>query len=205
MTTIQFEHKATSFSKINLAYFAYCANIIYRPKEKIHYELRRLGFDLSRDNFFFEYKNDDIDTQCFAVGDKEKIIVAFRGSEANLEDWVTNKKFLKTSWPKDNPLGRVHRGFYDALESIWLGDKLQKEILKLRTNGQSIWFTGHSLGGALAVLAAATLHLQEKKDGFLGGVYTFGQPRLGNPDFAENYNAALKERTYRVVNNNDLI
>ena len=88
----------------------------------------------------------------------------------------------------------------------WKGtwSQLTQEIKRLHNNEQSIWFTGHSLGGALAILAAATLHIQSKEDG-VHGIYTFGQPRLGNPEFAKSYNAELREKTYRVVNNNDII
>ena len=102
----------------------------------------------------------------------------------------------KKSW------GRVHRGFHKSLISVWTDVK--QEILRLRTNNQSVWFTGHSLGGALAQLAVTTLFLQEKKVK-VGGLYTFGQPKIGNSKFRNTYNAHLKSKTYRVVNNNDLV
>ena len=62
--------------------------------------------------------------------------------------------------------------------------------------------TGHSLGGALAVLAADILNAQ----GFLiHSVYTFGQPRVGDATFAARYNMTLGQRTFRIVNSNDLV
>ena len=42
--------------------------------------------------------------------------------------------------------------------------------------------TGHSLGGALAVMAAAHLH---NKYSLVENLYTLGQPRVGNDKFAE--------------------
>ncbi len=202
MSKRKFEHKATTFSKANLAYLAHCANIVYKSKEEIREELNILGFDVNGSNFFFDYANKEegVDTQCFIAGDSEKIIISFRGSEKKLGDWATNKRVIKTNW---NPSGRVHRGFYRAVDSVW--DKLADEILKLRTNNQSLWFTGHSLGGALTTLAAALcMNSQEIQSGLIN-IYTFGQPRTGNSDFANFYNSKLKDKTYRVVNNNDLV
>ena len=61
------------------------------------------------------------------------------------------------------------------------------------------YVTGHSLGGAIAHLAAVELalscpQLREKIQ-----VYSFGAPRLGDRAFAKFYNALLP-RTYRIVN-----
>jgi predicted lipase len=51
-------------------------------------------------------------------------------------------------------------------------------------SGAKIIVTGHSLGGSLAILAAADLH---KSHGKIDQVYTFGQPRVGNAQFASYY------------------
>ncbi len=51
-------------------------------------------------------------------------------------------------------------------------------------SGAKIIVTGHSLGGSLAILAAADLH---KTHGKIDQVYTFGQPRVGNAAFASYY------------------
>jgi triacylglycerol lipase len=59
--------------------------------------------------------------------------------------------------------GRVHAGFYLALESVW--KDLLKALRESQTHAQSLWFTGHSLGGALASLAVARL-LAERRSGW---------------------------------------
>lgn len=196
----KFNHKAKAFSKINLSYLSHCANLAYESKDTISKELKALGFDLTRDNYFHSDANTD--TEAFVVGDARKIIISFRGTEGKLSDWATDAKFSKETWTDEHPLGEVHNGFYDALSSVW--NEVFSEIMTLRTNNQSIWLTGHSLGAALATLAAATLHLQQPEIE-INGLYTFGQPRLGNHKFSKKYNAELKNITFRCVNNNDVV
>lgn len=51
--------------------------------------------------------------------------------------------------------GNVHEGFKDALNEVW-DDKLSAYLQKLHSEkpARTLWFTGHSLGAALATLAA---------------------------------------------------
>ncbi|WP_218563860.1 lipase family protein [Marinospirillum perlucidum] len=196
----KFNHRAKGFSKINLSYLSHCSHLVYKSKQEIAQELEKLGFDLSRDRYFFS--DPETDTQAFLVGDARKIILAFRGTEGKLADWATDARIFKRQWTQAQPLGAVHRGFYSALSSLW--EALEEEVAHLRTNNQSLWITGHSLGGALASLAAATFELQHPQQG-VNGVYTFGQPRIADQEFSQNYNKLLKERSFRCVNNNDVV
>ena len=66
-----------------------------------------------------------------------------------------------------------------------------------------MWVTGHSLGGALAMLFA--LRLKLRRGLTVAGVYTFGQPRVGNLPFSLAYDKALRTCTYRVVHADDLV
>lgn len=197
---MDFNKRAKNFSKKNLASLAYCANLAYEKKEDISDALTEMKFDVSNDSFFFS--NSDSDTQAFVVGDNHKIIISFRGTEGKIADWVTDLRVFKETWTEENPLGEVHNGFYYALSSIW--DGVYQETLRLRTKNQSIWITGHSLGGALAALAGATFELQNPSLN-INGVYTFGQPRIGNHSFAKRYNEKLNDITFRCVNNNDVV
>jgi triacylglycerol lipase len=67
---------------------------------------------------------------------------------------------------------------------------------------QTLWVTGHSLGGALATLAVAKLRMEE--DRCVNGLYTFGSPRVGDRIFARNFNMEFNA-AYRIVNNNDVV
>ena len=70
---------------------------------------------------------------------------------------------------------------------------------------RNIWFTGHSLGGALATLAADRCIRQGAMLGLgdLGGVYTFGSPLVGNRHFADGFNSRVRGRSFRFVNDQD--
>lgn len=101
----------------------------------------------------------------------------------------TNIDIRLSDWPGG---GRVHSGFKTALEEVW--NVLQPEIARLQTQDVKIWLTGHSLGAALATLAADRLPDVQ-------GLYTFGSPRLGDRDFQAHFRVPA----YRVVNGDDIV
>jgi hypothetical protein len=146
------------------------------------------------------------DTQAFMIKKNQHIVLVFRGSQ-QAADWGTNFKFrmkqfaiLETKQEEAIPTGEVHRGFQGAWESIqpWVISKL-KAWWEPDTQ---FWVTGHSLGGALAALAATSLEYQ----GFpVQGLYTFGQPRVGDWAFTRQVNARMGDRMFRYVNNNDIV
>ena len=92
-------------------------------------------------------------------------------------------------WPHG---GKVHQGFKDALEEVWLD--LLPYIKQLDSKGRKIWMTGHSLGAALATLCAS-------RYGNVQQVYAFGCPRIGNDVFRDK----LDVKIYRIVNNDDIV
>ncbi|PON15842.1 lipase [Candidatus Entotheonella serta] len=139
---------------------------------------------------------------------EDYMVAAFRGTD-EAADWLDNINAL----PKDGPLGSVHAGFHNALMDIW--SAMRREIRKIRAQvakdretknlpkrALPLWITGHSLGAAMATLAAA--HLVEADEPFFG-VYTFGSPRCGDRDFARTYNVEAGKRTFRFQNNNDIV
>jgi hypothetical protein len=149
------------------------------------------------------------------------IVLGFRGTQ-KLRDWQTNIKikfrkfaskskletmdteivsFLKTEQVfRDN--ARVHRGFQHAWDTV--ATKVTSTVvlwLRAEPNAK-LWVTGHSLGGALATIAAASL---QDKGIRVDGLYTFGQPRVGNWAFQRQFDRALGDHTFRYVNNNDIV
>ncbi|KAM3363515.1 triacylglycerol lipase OBL1 [Capsicum galapagoense] len=183
----------------------------------------------------FDFWNDyqqKATTQAFVLQDKnvdpELIVVAFRGTEFfNSDDWISD---FNLSWYEISGMGKVHAGFMKALglqkSNGWPKDieqtdnnqlspayyflrKLLKQLLEKNEKARFL-VTGHSLGGALAILFPAILAYHEESWLLkrLEGVYTFGQPRVGDETFVEYMKGQLSKHEvpyYRVVYSNDMV
>jgi hypothetical protein len=68
-----------------------------------------------------------------------------------------------------------------------------------------VWFIGHSLGGALGSIAALKLHNDPLFIGRIGGVITYGSPRVGNEAWQSLYNDRLMDLTLRWANFRDFV
>ena len=185
-----FDPHTTIYRHQNARLLAQASSIAYQPPEVIQPEIEKWGFSQFA---FFDRK----DSQAFMAGNAEMIIIAFRGTEpTNLKDWMTDIKIRK----KTGPYGKVHRGFLKGFQVVW--PEIRQVIKEWQTQAQSLWLTGHSLGGALATLAMASLGEEAKP---VHGLYTFGQPRVGGKTFARNFDLDFKSRMFRFVNNNDVV
>jgi len=85
--------------------------------------------------------------------------------------------------------GKVHRGFRDLFEKAW--PKLEAPLASCRS---PLYFTGHSMGGAVAAIAASWRPPH--------ALYTFGAPRVGDQTFATSLNEVC---SFRIVNGRDLV
>jgi hypothetical protein len=143
--------------------------------------LRRAGFAPAQ---FF----DAGDTQAFLTSDAARgvSVLAFRGTERNRADWATNRRAWHVAWAEG---GQVHQGFAAALEAVWSG--LAPALA--RAPGRRV-FTGHSLGAALATLAAS----RTRPD----ALYTYGSPRVGDDAFLRTVSAL---ESYRFTNCCDMV
>lgn len=131
-------------------------------------------------------------TQCHVAANHELAIVAFRGTQPDQwQDIFDDARYGLVNWSH----GRVHGGFFDALDRI-LG-KLGPVLGALPPKCH-VWFTGHSLGAALATLAA-----DRYQD--TAGVYTFGSPLVGDQIFAGHFNARFAGHSFRFVNDHDVV
>ena len=112
-------------------------------------------------------------------------VVVFRGS-ANIRNWITNMSATMTTVPG---YGKVHQGFWSTMNT--LSDAMERELDDVDT---SIYYTGHSLGGAIAILMSIK--------NMPYAVYTLGSLRVGNQDFAE---ATREFPIYRLINHLDVV
>jgi hypothetical protein len=154
-------------------------------------------------------------TQVYLGGNEQALVVAFRGSQApttldGLKDWlVTNaNNYLilpegrsGTDFAAAGVGARFHRGFLDALQMVW--EPLSAGVDQaLKSKDRPLWITGHSLGGALALLAAWRLQRC-----FLPvyEVVTFGAPMIGNEAASKGFEREFPGKIFRYVDKEDLV
>jgi predicted lipase len=127
-------------------------------------------------------------------------IVAIRGT-SNWQDWLADLEAPLVPDRSVPSAGLVHMGFQLVYEHI--RDSIL-ELLGAHCQGaQAIYVTGHSLGGALAVLCGLDL-ARNSPVKVVPEVHTFAGPRAGNAEFASNV-AQLIPVYRRVVNFMDVV
>ncbi|PIO73195.1 triacylglycerol lipase [Teladorsagia circumcincta] len=126
-----------------------------------------------------------------AVLHKHKAIaLSFRGTVASVQLFqeINKTVFLKlASWFYG---GKISKYFSDAFSNIWfagMGDDYL--FLRERFPKYEVWITGHSLGGALASLAASFLVGSRMAMPNKVKLVTFGQPRTGDSNFSDAFNS----------------
>jgi hypothetical protein len=187
----------------NARTLATAADLAYLPSDKGVEGFRTLlGLEallISKDN-----------TQVYVATNDKHIVCAFRGSEAptsidGLKDWLLTDAVnllmvpegrLGTDLAAAGVGARFHKGFVGALAEIW--EPLYEAVdAEMKKQERPLWITGHSLGGALALLTA---WLFQRKFIPVHQVYTFGAPMVGNAEAAKSFDQALPDRVFRYVN-----
>lgn len=201
-------------------WLALCADLAYKSKTNIAEELKNAGFN--KVTFF-----DSSGTQAFfaehpGVQPQPPFsILSFRGTENDYKDIISDITVFKRTIDEVNLL-RVHGGFLTSLRNVW-GTLLSREIndppkFEARWEGvrgisevlderqrkdRCLYFTGHSLGAAIATLAAYEFHRLESRAPV--ALYTFGSPRSGGTDFARYVGSNTEYQIYRIVNSADIV
>lgn len=192
---LPFEPQATAvYNRVNALWLAELSRLVYRhdaeennppPQPTRTSFLKTAKF---RQRKFFLSK--ETDTQAMLVESITQppyAVLVFRGTEQHIKDFVIDLKIGKILLGKSKK--DTHQGFTDALDSVW--GEIKDELSKLTC---PVFFTGHSLGAALATLAAAR-HAPQ-------AVYTFGSPRVGNAAFAASLGSLP---IHRVIDDEDVV
>ena len=139
------------------------------------------------------------DTEAMVAETDKFVVVAFRGtsSRAHLKTDI-QARLNVARVAVDGRSVRVHAGFYAAFRKI---ESKLREVLTGQDETKAVYLTGHSLGGALALVAAAAFGGNDKLGDRIAAVYTFGAPRVGGADFPN----LVKAPHYRVVNSGDVV
>ncbi|KAF5740673.1 putative triacylglycerol lipase [Tripterygium wilfordii] len=190
-----------------------------------HWKMEFLGFY----NFWNDYMGRPT-TQAFMLQDTRSdpnlIVVAFRGTNPfDADAWCTD---VDISWHELEGVGKIHSGFMKALGlqknqgwpikveqntdhqfAYYTIKQMLKTLLQKNEKAKFV-LTGHSLGGALAILFAAVLVIHEEAWLLerLESVYTFGQPRVGNKQFGDFMKEKFRKysvRYLRFVYSNDMV
>lgn len=120
-------------------------------------------------------RNDDL---CIIYEFQNVAVVTWRGS-SNTENWISNFKFFKEKLPEGKT---IHEGFYDSFCEF--KKILDTKLVMLKSKSKVI-VTGHSRGGALAVLCAR--HFMKNRDFKYLECIVYGCPHIGNKAFADEY------------------
>lgn len=204
-------------------WLAQCSRLAYDSKLNIASHLKRVGFDYI---YFFDTDG----TQGYLAlhpGERRPFaILAFRGTEKNYIDILTDIIILRNKLPdvenKEYSEGPffAHAGFLRAFQHVWgsaLPDTILNQIPKsewvgargisniihefIRSEWSPLFVTGHSLGGAIATLAA--YHATTYHDATY--LYTFGSPRVVNRRLSHKITQTLAGRSFRCVHGNDIV
>lgn len=131
-------------------------------------------------------------SQAILVEHENYYCIAFRGTDEGF-DWLDNISFYPTKG--------FHRGFLRSIDRIW--DEIYSQYKSCKSKkSKPLFLTGHSLGGAMAVIAATKL--DEKKENFWN-IYTFGQPRVLRPTKAEDFDIKYRSLYFRFNFNEDIV
>ena len=190
----EFDASLASYSPANAWWLAELSRLIYRhdiEEEPVPPEPSRSSFLATvglRQVAFFQSLN--VGTQGYLVESTGRLRFAalvFRGTEDKLRDFVTDLETYPTRVAA--PDVRVHDGFEDALDEVW--SSVSRELANLQC---PVFYAGHSLGAALATIAASRRPPT--------AVYTFGSPRVGNKAFAATLRSVA---LYRIVDDIDVV
>lgn len=209
----------TNIELFNLSWFVY----YYATRKE-----QKLNIDLSKDKLSIRHYlyDKETDTKAIVAESSDRIIFAFKGTSSSqnlVTDLKMNHRSLSSVIDSENRSptnegrqlfkfirskasfrhAKVHSGFAIAYNKI-KNDVISITSLLLSEKMRPIFFTGHSLGGALATLSSLDVQLTLGMNPTKLSVSSFGSPRVGNNSFQQIYDEVIPTH-WRFVAGGDLI
>lgn len=177
---------------------------IYRSckKSKIAYGDSSLIKKVYRNSIFYDgcQKNKHHDAQGFLYQDKNRLYITFRGTM----DFMDTKDVIDIRHENlFSPHIKVHKGFHSQFFSI--EEDITRDIKDISASYKidELVFTGHSLGGSIALISSP-YYAEQFKNKFKIKTYTFGTVSVGNKEFVDWFKQNVDEY-YRIENEDDLV
>lgn len=192
----------------NARFLAHASDLVYYGIDEAKPKFKdELGLDVE----FVQADN----TQAYVGTNDGHIVVAFRGTESptsieGLKDWLLTNAAnlliipegrLGTDFVAAGVGARFHQGFVNAIGGVW--DALFPLVESaMKASPRPLWLTGHSLGGALALLAGWRFL---RRTVSVHQIYTFGAPMVGNDKAIAAINHKFEGKVFRYVHQPDPI
>lgn len=178
---MSFENKSLLFAKLS--------KIAYLDKKAATKEARSLGFTTTE---FYNIAG----AQAYRFMNKNDLVIACRGTQPTEYNDI---KADLNAWPIiSETVSRVHAGFKAEVDELW--PMILEDISRPVNKPKNLWFTGHSLGAAMATIMASRCHKHLEVNP-VEELYTYGSPRVGWPTYCDS----LGVTHHRWVNNNDIV
>jgi len=184
--TIKLDRPVSELSWIQKSLlFAELSRLAYAAPEAVEGNVYEAGLDqclfIARDG-----------AEAYVFGNRFDCMIVARGTEPN--QW-NDIKADANAWTVASEVGRVHSGFHSEVNELW--PLLEQQI---KENQRPMWFSGHSLGGAMAAVCAVRCKISPIPSN-PQAIFSYGAPRVGD----RSYTSFLKVKHFRWVNNNDIV
>ena len=184
--SIQLDRPIDGFSWIQKSLiFAELSQLAYAQPEVVESIFKEAGLDQC---VFIENQG----AEAYVLGNQFDCLIVCRGTQPS--EW-NDIKADANALTVAVEVGRVHSGFHAEVNQLW--PLLEQQI---QQNQRPLWFSGHSMGGAMAAVCAVRCKLSAIPSNPYA-IFSYGAPRVGN----RPYTSLLNVKHYRWVNNNDIV
>lgn len=154
---------------------------------------------IHRTAYLNDKKWSSLDPELMIVSTKDLILIVFRGTDPvsrgdDWGEWVGTDFRIGLIRGGGNLVGtRLHKGFWQSFDLV--RDEVIRTLDRMGAKNKKIWLTGHSLGGAMAILAGGYL----KSEGYpVSNIYAYAAPRVvGDKKFSKKLDEMLPNRVQR--------